>query len=67
MRFCLYWTGIIAIMKYCGRILEKQSLALRGGSKFSPDDGFLRRRFQKKHIIKAVSLYQSGLSLKRPL
>ena len=35
------------------------------GSKFSPDDGFLRRRFQKKHIVEAVSLHQSGLSLSK--
>ncbi len=35
------------------------------GSKFSPDDGFLRRRFKKKHIVGAVSFYQSGLSLSK--
>ncbi len=35
----------------------------RCGTKFTPDDGFLRRRFQKEHIVEAVSLYQSGLSL----
>jgi transposase-like protein len=35
------------------------------GAKFSPDDGFLRRRFQKEHIVEAVSLYQSGLSLSK--
>jgi len=35
------------------------------GSKFSPDDGFLRRRFHKEHIVEAVSLYQSGLSLSK--
>ena len=33
------------------------------GAKFTPDDGFLRRRFQKKHIIEAVSLHKGGLSL----
>ncbi|MDO9096813.1 MAG: hypothetical protein Q7U60_01645 [Candidatus Methanoperedens sp.] len=33
------------------------------GAKFTPDDGFLRRRFQKEHIVEAVSLYKSGLSL----
>ena len=33
------------------------------GTKFTPDDGFLRRRFQKAHIVEAVSLYKSGLSL----
>lgn len=33
------------------------------GTKFTPDDGFLRRRFKKEQIIEAVSLYQSGLSL----
>ncbi len=33
------------------------------GARFTPDDGFLRRRFQKEHIVKAVSLHQSGLSL----
>jgi len=31
---------------------------------FTPDDSFLRRRFQKEHIVEAVSLYQSGLSLR---
>lgn len=35
------------------------------GAKFTPDDGFLRRRFQKEHIAEAVSLYQSGLSLSK--
>lgn len=35
------------------------------GAKFTPDDGFLRRRFQKKHIIEAVSLHNSGLSLSK--
>ncbi len=35
------------------------------GSKFSPDDGFLRRRYNKEHIVEAVSLYQSGLSLSK--
>ncbi len=35
------------------------------GTKFTPDDGFLRRRFQKEHIVEAVSLYQSGLSLSK--
>ncbi len=33
------------------------------GAKFTPDDGFLRRRFQKEHIVEAVSLHRSGLSL----
>lgn len=33
------------------------------GTKFTPDDGFLRRRFQKEHIVEAVSLYLRGLSL----
>lgn len=33
------------------------------GIKFTPDDGFLRRRFKKEQIIEAVSLYQNGLSL----
>lgn len=33
------------------------------GARFTPDDGFLRRRFQKEHIVRAVSLHQSGLSL----
>lgn len=32
-------------------------------AKFTPDDGFLGRRFQKKHIIEAVSLRRGGLSL----
>ncbi len=35
------------------------------GAKFTPDDGFLRRRFQKKHIVEAVSLHQRGLSLSK--
>lgn len=35
------------------------------GVNFTPDDGFLRRRFQKEHIVEAVSLYQSGLSLSK--
>ncbi len=35
------------------------------GAKFTPDDGFLRRRFRKQHIVEAVSLYQSGLSLSK--
>jgi hypothetical protein len=35
------------------------------GSKFSPDDGFIRRRFQKEHIVEAVYLYQDGLSLSK--
>lgn len=26
------------------------------GVNFTPDDGFLRRRFQKEHIVEAVSL-----------
>lgn len=33
------------------------------GIKFTPDDGFLRRRFKKERIIEAVSLYRDGLSL----
>jgi transposase-like protein len=35
------------------------------GSKFSPADGFIRRRFQKEHIVEAVYLYQDGLSLSK--
>lgn len=35
------------------------------GTKFTPDDGFLRRRFQKEHIVEAVSLHQRGLSLSK--
>ena len=43
---------------------EKRLRKCKGcGTKFTPDDGFLRRRFRKEHIKEAVSLRQSGLSL----
>jgi transposase-like protein len=33
------------------------------GTWFTPDDGFLKMRFKKEHIVEAISLYESGLSL----
>lgn len=33
------------------------------GTKFTPDDGFLRMRYKKEIIIEAVGLYNRGLSL----
>lgn len=45
----------------CGKKRRKQCKDC--GLWFTPDDGFLGMRFKKEHIVEAISLYESGLSL----
>jgi len=52
------WRGY----RYNRATKKRLKLCRRCGRKFTPNDKFLRMRFRKEHILKAVKLYDQGLS-----
>ncbi len=52
------WRGY----RYNRATKKRLRLCKKCGRKFTPDDRFLRMRFRKDHILKAIKLYDQGLS-----
>jgi transposase-like protein len=61
--FCRASDSVWRGFRYNEKSKKRMRLCKKCGRKFTPDDGFLRMRFEPEDIRRAVTLYKKGFSL----